>query len=91
MLASSCISLRCQRLRAACPLRCQRNCGPVLGGFTPTSHELQEDDLIGSAQIRSEPYMDIIDLENFHLLEMCFVVMCENTVNFKMSFSILPN
>lgn len=46
---------------------------------------------MGYVQITSEPYVDIIDLENFHVLEMCFVVMCEKTINFKMLFSILPN
>lgn len=64
---------------------------PVLGKMKPTSHDLQRDNLIGYAQIKSEFHMVIWDFENFYILEMCFVVICEKTVNyFKMVFFFLP-
>lgn len=91
LMSSGCISLRCRRVCIICPLYYPRIRGPVLGKFTPTSHELQGDHVMGSAHIRSEPHVDIIGLENLHVLEMCFVVMCEETINFKMLLSILPN
>lgn len=39
--------------------------------------------------LRSESYMDIIVLKNFYILEMCFIDMCEKTINYCLSFKIL--
>lgn len=64
---------------------------PVLGKVKPTYRDLQRDNLTGYAQLKSESHMVIWDLENFYILEMCFVVICEKTVDyFKVVFFFLP-
>lgn len=55
----------------------EESLGPVFGKLVPAAHELQRDHLIGCAQIRSESYVDITELENFYVLKVYFVVMCE--------------
>ena len=69
----------------------EESLGPVLGKIMPTSHDLQRENLIGCAQIRSESHRVILDLEKFYVLEMCSVVIYEKTVNFKMLFSFYPS
>lgn len=69
----------------------EESLGPVLGKIMPTSRDLQRENLIGCAQIRSESHRVILDLEKFCVLEMCSVVIYEKTVNFKMLFSFYPS